>query len=146
MSGHSGRFKKVDAKRNSGKGRPLASSPSYSSAPSVPAPKLADGQVRCPVCRNATKRTPTGRLRMHNDLFGLRCYNRNPGDLAHVDAPPVVLPPERGDRPSERPKAAEPAERRASRLDAGSLCQECGKWLPGERRMCGKCFVRFGRP
>lgn len=29
-----------------------------------------------------------------------------------------------------------------SRLDAGTACEDCGKWLPGERRVCGRCYVK----
>lgn len=41
-------------------------------APPVPRP----GQELCPVCRNAVTPRQDGYLRMHNDLFGYRCYNR----------------------------------------------------------------------
>lgn len=42
-------------------------------------PPLAEGQVRCPSCRNAARTTGYGCLRTHRDLFGDKCYNRAQG-------------------------------------------------------------------
>ena len=125
MSGWRG--KKVDPARRKGKGLALVSRPDKSSAPSVPVPDLRVGQVRCPVCRNGVGLTPTGRVRSHVDLFGNLCHNRSNGEHLHVEAQPVVL-----DDGNAQPLI---------KADAGSLCRECGKWLPGERRLCGRCFA-----
>lgn len=40
-------------------------------------------------------------------------------------------------RPSDGRSPDEP-----SRLDAGGGCQTCGKWVPGERRYCGRCMAK----
>lgn len=92
-------------------------------------PELAEGQVRCPACRNATKLTPRGRLRKHNDLFGEVCGVRSAGVPTGITAPPISLP------------APVKARDGRSRLDGGSNCRECGKWLPGERSLCGRCYA-----
>lgn len=133
-------------RRRPSAGKPIVvSSPSLKSVATVPPPPLKEGQVRCMVCRNATRTTPRGYLRKHTDLFGGPCFNRSTGEPTHVAAPPIELPPEPhlapvaelGDSLRER----HAAPKSASRLDVGSECRECGKWLPGERSLCGRCFV-----
>lgn len=54
----------------------------HHSRPTEAAPELADGKVRCPVCRNGVTPTVTGYLRQHRDLFGLTCYNRRPPEAS----------------------------------------------------------------
>lgn len=44
----------------------------------VPPATVPEGRTRCPVCRNTPRLNPSGRLRRHNDLFGLTCYNVAP--------------------------------------------------------------------
>lgn len=122
----------------------LVGRPDHDMRATAAPPTLREGQVRCPVCRNATSLTPRGYLRQHRDLFGDTCTNKATGERVPFVAPPVVLPrvrtgpvrdpantPERYKRP--------PGE---SRLDVGSECRDCGKWLPGERILCGRCYVR----
>lgn len=106
--------------------------------PAMAPPVLRGGQVRCPICRNGVRLTTRGNLYRHADLFGNPCGNRSTLTPVHVVAPPIVLPPERyGD-----PRKAQPrAEGEPSRLDVGSSCRECGKWLPGERSLCGRCYA-----
>jgi hypothetical protein len=103
-------------------------------------PSLADGQVRCPACRNATTLTPNGRLRKHVDLFGNECGVRSAGRPTGIVAPPVSLPPAAPVRVPATQPASSAVDGR-SRLDAGSNCRECGKWLPGERSLCGRCYA-----
>lgn len=122
------------------KGRPVAVGGLGTRAVVAPTPK--PGQTSCPVCRQAVAVTPRENLRAHNDLFGNPCPNRSRLVSTQIEAPAVVLPLQ--NRPprskSEKRPAGEP-----SRLDVGSECRECGKWLPGERSLCGRCYARSGR-
>lgn len=141
MSARNRRFRKVDPRGGrGGKGTPIGvGSPTYSSAVVLAPPELRPGQVRCPVCRNATGLTPlTKVLRKHRDLFGEPCWNKSQMETVKLVAPPVVLPRGGGQA------GAEPAVAGQSRLDGGSLCTSCGKWLPGERTLCGRCFALGG--
>lgn len=104
----------------------------------VDVPALKPGQHRCPVCRAGATLTTRGSLRAHNDLFGDRCWNKATGEATGITAPPVVVPAG-NTSPLPRP----PSE--ASRLDVGSSCRDCGKWLPGERSLCGRCYAIGGR-
>lgn len=56
--------------------------------------------------------------------------------------PEVVVQPQ-GKRcdPWSEPPPKRP-DREPSRLDVGTLCDDCGKWLPGERHVCGRCYVK----
>lgn len=101
-------------------------------------PPLVEGKVRCPACRNLTSLTPRGRLRRHRDLFGLDCPNTGTGEPVTLDEVPDVVIPD-ASAPVARPPR--PDEKKASRLDVGSTCQGCGKWIPGERRLCGRCYA-----
>lgn len=102
----------------------------------IPA-ELEDGKVRCNACAAVVGVTPNGRTRDHKTPAGEPCAYRvtykQPVDLAEV--PEVVIPvaPKRWDwtgRVGRNPD---------SRLDNGSECEDCGRWLPGERRLCGRC-------
>lgn len=109
----------------------------------VPRPTRArrpDDRVTCPACGGKAKPNGTNAIRSHRTPGGDKCSRR----LLAVDVtpPPIVLPLE--PRPPSR--ASQPkAERGPARLDAGSECRECGKWLPGERSLCGRCYVRTSR-
>lgn len=96
--------------------------------------ELEDGKVRC-LCGKAVKPTSAGRLARHLTPSGDDCTHfasyRDPVRLDEV--PEVVLPQPR--EPAEKP------EKPAPRLDVGSACKVCGKWLPGERSLCGRCSV-----
>lgn len=121
MSGFRG--KKVDPGKTSN-GRPIGTgNPARTSAAVVAPPALADGQARCPACRNGAHLFANGTLRRHRDLFGNTCWNRRaPGSEVHLtEVPPVVI------------NAHATAEK--------GKCRECGKWLPGERSLCGRCSV-----
>ena len=112
-------------------------------AAAVVPPALKAGKVRCPVCRNAVSVNPTGTLRKHADLFGEPCHNRASGEATGITAPPVVIPDPRRFVAEPATNEAERVERPAhrSRLDVGSECTECGKWIPGERSLCGRCYA-----
>jgi hypothetical protein len=107
----------------------------------VPEP-LADGKVRCPGCSRVLAPTRTGGIGRHVDKYGDPCpvtiRGNQPVELDEV--PPVKVPahPPKRNGWTRRP----PAE--PSRLDVGSTCRECGKWLPGERSLCGACYVKAG--
>lgn len=98
---------------------------------------IPEGRKQCPACHKVLTPTPLGYFRKHTGPSGARCWNKNPGDLPPVVAPPVVAPPVT--LPPIR------AAERVTRLDAGSKCRECGKWLPGERSLCGRCAIRSNR-
>lgn len=110
----------------------------------IPA-ELPPGKVRCAACWAVCTVTPTGKLRAHKSPAGEPCAHRATyATRAPLDSlPPVVLPPVRTDpRPREpktppKPRVAPPRE--PSRLDVGSSCTDCGRWLPGERSLCGRC-------
>lgn len=110
---------------------------------------IPEGKVRCEACGKVV--TVLGvRLRRHKDSSGFPCVNmRAPGAELHLsDAPPVNLPPEPKWRPATRARATAAPRREEgepARLEAGSSCRECGKWLPGERSLCGRCSVLQGR-
>lgn len=104
------------------------------------APALREGQVRC-ACGAATTLTRMGRVRKHKTPAGDECpMQLHAGHDLDVDVSsvPIVVPPERGGNG----RTAVEREREPSRLDAGSNCRECGKWLPGERILCGACYVK----
>lgn len=112
-----------------------------------PAP-LVEGKVRCAGCGTLTSVTKTGKLRRHSDADGVPCPHLatyTTGPLIDRDnLPPVVIPKQPRERPRPReprtqPAAPEPEE--LSRLDGGSSCVDCGRWLPGERSVCGRCWV-----
>lgn len=108
-----------------------------------------EGKVRCSGCGKYV--TQHGmRLRRHNDKSGFPCPEvRVPGVEVHLsEVPPVNLPPEPKWRPASPSRASAGPRREKdepARLDAGSSCRECGKWLPGERSLCGRCSVLQGR-
>lgn len=115
------------------------SKPAFAKITAAEPPPLIEGKVRCPSCRNVVTPTSTGRLRRHRDLFGSDCLNiANGEDVTLAEIPPVIIPPppapSSGRRTKNDPKPP-------SRLDVGSTCQSCGKWLPGERRLCGRCQI-----
>ena len=109
-------------------------------------PLLKPGQARCPACRNGAGITSETRLRSHSDLFGTPCGNRVRSlEWAPIEAPPVHLPPPAVGEAAQRVRRA---RQEPSRIDAGSICQGpgCGKWLPGERKLCGRCYATGNRP
>ena len=103
-----------------------------------PIERPTKGTIRYHVCDASTTLTPGGRLKAHDiPGGGIRCINKKVLHAVKVDAPPVVVPSTRSG--AERRPSTEP-----SRLDAGSECRECGRWLPGERSLCGRCSVLGG--
>jgi hypothetical protein len=115
------RGKKVDPTRHNN-GTPVASgNPSRSNAVSLAPPPLTEGKGRCPACRNAVTVLRTGTLRRHSDLFGNPCWNQHLTEtpVRIGELPPVVI---------------------ATDAKKGE-CRQCGKWLPGERSLCGRCSV-----
>ena len=100
--------------------------------------EIADGKVRCNGCGKVVALNKNGSTRMHNTPAGEPCAYRvvyaRPVELDEV--PPIVIPPQRG---GDGPRPRTPVEREPTRLDVGSNCRECGRWLPGEREYCGKC-------
>jgi len=91
-------------------------------------PKLAPKQVRCPVCLNGANfsRPNSGKLRYHVDLRGYPCPNRIPPGVEHVHLEDYEPAPD------------EPDGRYAKRT---GTCVHCGKWVPGERTVCGACVA-----
>lgn len=94
----------------------------------LPAPP--DGKVRCPSCHANTSLTQLGYLRKHRDLAGFPCTNKRPlVDVQSLDVlPEVSLVDHRASTP-DSPRGR----------DAWGECRECGKWLPGQRTLCGLC-------
>lgn len=96
-----------------------------------------DDRVECPTCGGRAKPKGERAIAAHRSPTGGSCPRR----LLSVDVPipPVSLPP----APSlSMPSKTQPRRRsEPSRLDAGSECRECGKWLPGERSLCGRCYA-----
>lgn len=110
-------------------------------ARSVERPTASGPDVqRCPVCDVAVKLTQKTRLlSKHRTNDGYECPNRRTRERIELAA----LPPVEFDA-RVRPPRIQRAADEPSRLDAGSNCQDCGKWLPGERRLCGRCLNRRG--
>lgn len=103
--------------------------------------EIPDGKVRCAGCGKVVSLTPNGHTRRHNTPKGDPCAVRATyAKPIHLDEiPEVQLPPApRYDAPTE-PRARASRKNEASRLDVGSKCEDCGRWLPGERYVCGKC-------
>lgn len=112
--------------------------------------ELADGKVRCLGCSAVVTLTPNGHIRRHKSPAGEDCAytSTSYAEPVHLDAlPPVVVPPQRsgGTRsqikrraPKARPKAAD-VEQDARLAPRNNECVDCGRWLPGERTVCGKC-------
>jgi hypothetical protein len=109
----------------------------------LPRKPLPEGRVYCHACDGAASLTPNKHLREHRTPQGDPCPNRTSGleprvhlneipeGFVHQPAPHTVA---RTKRPEGEP----------SRLDVGTGCRECGKWLPGERSLCGACYVKNG--
>lgn len=102
----------------------------------IPEP-VPEGKVRCAGCSAVVAVSKNGRTREHHTPAGEPCAYRvvYAQPVAMDEAPPVELPQRKRPARSKRPP------REPSRLDAGSNCRECGKWLPGERQVCGACSV-----
>lgn len=100
---------------------------------------IPDGKALCSACERVVGLTPNKHLRRHNDRRGVECSNRISGheEATGLTAEVEMPTPTRGKRPAAMPKP--PSE--PSRLDVGSNCVECGKWLPGERSLCGRCYA-----
>lgn len=102
----------------------------------IPKP-LEDGKVRCNGCSSVVSLTKNGKIRKHKSPAGEDCayvafYAPRP---SLDEVPEVVLP-------QTRPARSAPRDRsHPSRLDVGSECIDCGKWLPGERSVCGACSL-----
>lgn len=103
-------------------------------------PKPADDRPTCPSCGSRVNVTDN-RIAAHTASSGNACKRRLM-EPPKVVAPPVHLPPV--PHPPSR-HVAERAQDNLSRLDGGSECRECGRWLPGERQLCGSCFVQVSR-
>ena len=105
--------------------------------PSLIPQELEPGKARCAGCSAVVTVNRSGTLRRHRAPSGEDCaYRVGVREVRVEDLPPVVLPPVRGNRPQV--SKATPV-RPPSRLDVGSNCKRCGKWLPGERSLCGAC-------
>lgn len=125
--------------------------------PTTIEPPVPDGKVRCPVCRRILTPTPNGRIRQHKDPQRGDCNgagrvvapstvtdHESVAAAIEESARRITTPtrkttahPTAHTTPEDRgPYAADPAK---SRLEAGSLCQGCGRWLPGERQLCNRC-------
>lgn len=91
---------------------------------------IPEGCVLC-ICGATPSITARGRMRKHKTPQGDECTHRaGYAEVVLERLPPVVLPPNRV-----------PSDRGPARLDVGSECRECGKWLPGERSLCGRCYA-----
>lgn len=107
----------------------------------IPEP-LEPGKVRCAACSKVVTLTKNGRLRKHKTPDGKEdCpYSVVYGKRVTVPKVQIVIPTRKG-APTSRQAARYKPELPPSRLDVGSTCEECGKWIPGERRLCGACFA-----
>lgn len=86
----------------------------------IPAP-LEPGKARCNGCSAVVSVTKNGWLRKHRTPAGEPCaYRANYRRVKLDEIPDVQLP-------GKRPGAAY------------GECRECGRWLPGERTLCGQC-------
>lgn len=110
-----------------------------------PEAEIPEGHAKCSACAFVGKVLPSGLLnRHHSTRRDGHCPSKVPaGVKLEVVAPPVVIP-ERMHPVSAGGTSAPPKrpDSEPSRLDVGSHCRECGKWLPGERSLCGRCSVR----
>lgn len=104
----------------------------------IPEP-LPDGKVRC-ICGKAVALTPNGRIRRHKTPAGDECtHDAFYNDPPDVEAPPVAIP-------ITRPRMRQPRDSgEMARLDVGSYCLTCDRWIPGERSYCGQCLRKRGR-
>lgn len=103
-------------------------------------PDIPDGKAKCPSCSKVVAVINETRLRRHMASAGYQCPN-----VQMADAPPFeyVMPEVKIPRltPGSGHARAKRDEYEPSRLEVGSHCRECGKWLPGERSLCGRCSV-----
>lgn len=97
---------------------------------SHPLRPLKEGQARCPHCEQPHKVNAAGRIQAHGTCPSSAGHT---GPVHLEDLPPVVT---RGADPN-RESIISAVEGRPA-IEVGSLCQHCGKWLPGERRLCSK--------
>lgn len=101
-------------------------------------------QFRCPLCLRPVGVTARGRAGKHQDRRGDDCPggglvvrdNELPDEL-----PPISLTPSGAPRGDVVPSSG-PAVEGSARLDVGSHCLTCGKWIPGERSYCGRCLAK----
>lgn len=99
---------------------------------------IPEGKAKCTLCgKVATLLNGGRRLRKHKTPSGDACPSIAAPDATRglTVAPPVNL------QPLKTSGRARRDESEPSRLDAGSECRSCGKWLPGERQLCGRCFA-----
>jgi hypothetical protein len=102
-------------------------------------------EFRCPLCMRPVGVTPRGRAGRHVDQRGDSCPGS--GLVVRDNEVPHELPPVSiADRPVQ-PRGeviphADAAVEGAARLDVGSSCLTCGKWIPGERSYCGRCMAK----
>lgn len=109
----------------------------------IPEP-LPAGKVRCAGCSAVVSLNKSGKMRAHQSPSGEPCaYSVSYSKVHLEEIPPVVLPPAPAYHPPREPKPKPPKP--PSRLEAGSECVDCGKWLPGERSVCGKCSIKRNR-
>lgn len=104
----------------------------------IPKP-LGEGEVHCAACFQVVTLTKNGHTRKHRTPAGEDCaYRATYGQHVQLDElPPVTFRKPRTATGKPRDKATKDP----SRLEAGSRCRECDKWLPGERSLCGRCAV-----
>lgn len=114
--------------------------------PSIIPKPLEDGKARCPGCSAVIAVTKNGRLRKHRAPSGEDCAVATVVQPQfHLDElPPVVIPEQRtsGRKPPRRKTLDDLVPADAANGATYGECVDCGKWLPGERTVCGWCYVQ----
>lgn len=114
----------------------------------IPAP-LPPGKVRCLGCSAVVSLTKNGHIRAHRSPAGEPCAYRATyvKPITLTDVPPIAVP-ERRKPPGRKPKPDLPrpapvvTDSRGNAVPYRGECVDCGKWLPGERTVCGRCANR----
>lgn len=104
--------------------------------------ELEPGKVRCNGCGKVISLTKNGRTRRHKTPAGEPCAYvvtyAKPIEL--IERPEIKIRPTPKYTPGRDPAVRGPqGPDPYSRLEAGSECEDCGRWLPGERHVCGRC-------
>lgn len=95
-----------------------------------PLKPLGPGQSRCPFCQQPRTPTNRGTIPAHGVCPKSTGHH---GPVTLDEIPPVVPYSIGNTQPIISAVEGQPA------VEVGSLCQSCSKWLPGERRLCGRC-------
>lgn len=105
--------------------------------PSLLPKPLAPGKARCPGCSAVVAVTPNGKLRQHRAPSGEDCAVKISMREVHLDdLPPVVIPGPRGANLARVRRSPAPPD---AHYAPKGQCVDCGRWLPGERSLCGRC-------